>query len=777
MILCHPNHFHLMTAETSYIFRITAYGHLEHIHYGERLPDQPIDAMALKRDIAIGSSIVYDKADPLYSLDGLTLEWSGIGKGDYRHAPAEIRMPDGTYVADFVYQSHQVLAGPVPMSQLPSAQGAETDCQTLEITLREAVMPVTLTLYYTVYEATDVITRRAVLSNQDERSLTIRKLMSLMLDMPNRNFSKISFRGGWIKEAHRQDQRLAYGLSVQESTTGSSSNRFNPGFLLAEQGATEQHGRVYGFNLVYSGNHYEAVELSNDDLVRVMTGINPHCFEWPLAQGERFETPEAVMTFSGRGFNGASHHFHDFIQRHIIRGEWQDKERPVLINSWEPFFLNFSQRRLLRLARQARKFGIELFVLDDGWFGHRDNDKSSLGDYSVNRKKLRGGLPKLVRKINRLGLKFGLWFEPEMVNPDSDLYRTHPEYAVRVPGREPALGRNQLVLDLCRPEVREHIVKAMGDVLDSAPIAYVKWDMNRHISDFCSPGLISQGEFFHRYILGLYDMLDRIFRNRPHILLESCSSGGNRFDLGMLCYSPQIWTSDNTDPIERLAIQGGLSYLYPPSTMGAHVSNAPHQQTLRPTPLSTRFNVASFGCLGYELDPRYLSPIEKREIRRQVTDYKRHRRTLQFGRFYRLDPRKDNKVHFQTVAPDGCESVAGFFQTLAHASEGPDVLPLTGLEPEAQYAVETRPQMLPIRRFGHLVNHILPFRIHPEWFLFRLVNRFFSLTDCVETFSGTGRLLMAGVPLHQQFLGTGYNNQIRMLGDFGSNLYWITKLP
>lgn len=766
-----------MTSGTSYVFRITAHGHLEHIHYGERLPDQPFDAMALKRDIPVGSSIVYDAADPLYSLDSLTLEWSGIGKGDYRHAPAEIRMPDGTYVTDFVYQSHRVLNGPVPMSQLPSAQGSEADCQTLEITLREAIMPVTLTLYYTAYEAADVITRRAVLSNQDERPLTIRKLMSLMLDMPNRNFTKISFRGGWIKEAHRQDQRLAYGLSVQESTTGSSSNRFNPGFFLAEQGATEQNGRVYGFNLIYSGNHYEAVELSNDDLVRVMTGLNPHCFEWPLAQGERFETPEAVMTFSDRGFNGASHHFHDFIQRHIIRGEWQDKDRPVLINSWEPFFLNFNQRRLLRLARQARKFGIELFVLDDGWFGHRDNDRTSLGDYSVNRKKLRGGLPQLVRKINRLGLQFGLWFEPEMVNPDSDLYRAHPEYAVRAPGREPALGRNQLVLDLCRPEVRDHIVKAMGEVLDSAPIAYVKWDMNRHISDFHSPGLANQGEFFHRYILGLYDILDRIFRARPHILLESCSSGGNRFDLGMLCYSPQIWTSDNTDPIERLAIQGGLTYLYPPSTMGAHVSNAPHQQTLRPTPLSTRFNVASFGCLGYELDPRFLSPIEKREIRRQVADYKRYRRTLQFGRFYRLDPHKDNKVHFQAMAPDGRESVAGFFQTLAHAGEGPDRLPLTGLDPDAQYVVETRPQMLPIRRFGHLVNHILPFPIHPEWFLFRLVNRFFSLTDCVETFTGSGRLLMAGVPLHQQFLGTGYNNRIRMLGDFGSNLYWITKLP
>ena len=765
--------FRLTTLNTSYWFRITPFGHLEHIHYGAKLNDQSIEGLLLKRTAMTGSSVSYDESDPNYCLDNMCLEWSGIGRGDYRHSPAEIKMPDGTFTCDFQYKSHRILPGYVPMDKLPTAYGDENECQALELTLEDGSNNCRLLLYYTVYENTNVITRRAVLQNNNEKPMVIRRLMSMMTDLPNRDFRLITFDGGWIKEAHRHERPLAYGLYINSSTTGASSNRHNPGFLLAETGTTEEHGNVYGFNLIYSGNHYGAVELSNHDIVRVMQGINPHCFEWTLQTGEQFHTPEDIMTFSRDGFNGLGHNFHDFINNHIVRGDWKDKERPVLINNWEAHFFKFTQGRLLRLARRARRLGVELFVLDDGWFGKRDNDKAGLGDYTVNRKKLPRGMAHFASRIRRLGMDFGLWFEPEMVNPDSELYRKHPEYAVTTPGKKPTMGRNQLVLDLCNPAVRDYIVDSVSSILDEAGISYVKWDMNRHISDAFSPLLQDQGEFFHRYILGLYDILERIFRPRPHILLESCSSGGNRFDLGMLCYSPQVWSSDNTDPIERLKIQGGLSYLYPLSTMGAHVSSAPHQQTLRDTPLTTRFNVACFGCLGYELDLKYLSPVEKREIKSQIAFYKRHRRTFQYGRFYRLTPIKGNKVYWQCIDPSGDKAVAGFFQTQAGASEGYDFLPLTGFDPDKRYVLATRPQSLFLKRFGGLVNHLLPFSLDPNGFVLRTIGKYYCLTDCVEEYEASGEMLMSGIRLNNQFMGSWYNNRTRLLGDSGSNLYII----
>lgn len=768
--------FRLTTADTSYWFQVTKFGHLEHIHYGPRLEQQAVESLTLKRTAMIGSSIAYDHSDPIYCLDNLTLEWSGIGRGDYRHSPLEAKMPDGTFTCDFVYQKHRILPGFVPMEALPAAYGEACECQTLELTLLDVSNQVELLLYYTVYAKTNVITRRAVLKNHNEEQLVIRRMMSMMVDLPNRDFQFLTLDGGWIKETHLHSRTIGYGLYVNSSTTGASSNRHNPGFLLSHKGARQDYGWVYGFNLVYSGNHYGAVELSNHDLVRVQLGINPHCFEWALNKEESFETPEVIMTFSSQGFNGVSHNFHDFINSHIVRGEWKNRERPVLINSWEAYFFKFNQRKLFKLARGAKKLGAELFVLDDGWFGERNDDHAGLGDYSVNRKKLPAGLPHLAKRIRRMGLDFGLWFEPEMVNPDSDLYRSHPEYAVQTPGREPVFGRNQLVLDLCNPEVRDYVVSSVGRILDETEISYVKWDMNRHIADAHSPHLQNQGEFLHRYILGLYDILHRIFRPRPHILLESCSSGGNRFDLGMLCYSPQIWASDDTDPIERLKIQGGLSYLYPLSTIGAHVSEAPHQQTLRDTPLSTRFNVSVFGCLGYELDLKYLSFMEKKEIRDQIEFYKRLRRVFQYGRFYRHQALKPNKVHWQVLSRDGGTGVAGFFQTLSHASEGYDLLPLADLEPNARYKLTTKPQRLFIKRFGGLVKHIMPFALNPQGLLLRTANKYHSLTDCVESYEARGDAFMAGAKLNNQFIGSYYNPQTRLLGDFGSNLYLLEKI-
>ena len=773
MISVKDNVFRLDTENTTYIFRRTKFEHLEHIYYGTLLDTmESADVLAQKQTIPIGSSVNYTESHQLYSLDNMCLEWSDNGRGDYRLSPTELKMPDGTFVSDFVYASHNIQDGCITMNTLPSAYGGD---QTLVIKLKDTSCSITLDMYYTVFEKTDVITRRVVLRNESEKPLLIRRMMSMMVDLPDENFSLYTLDGGWIKEAHLHKRPVEYGITVNSSTTGDSSNRHNPGFILAESDAGQEAGHVYGFNLVYSGNHYSAVEKSGLDIVRVSLGINPHCFEWNLAQGESFESPEAVMTYSQHGFNGMSHNMHSFVNQHIVRGNWKDKERPVLLNNWEATFFNFNESKLLHLAKNAKKLGIELFVLDDGWFGERNSDKAGLGDYSVNSKKFPHGMKSFADKIRMLGLDFGLWFEPEMVNQDSELYRKHPEYAVQHPDKKPVLGRNQLVLDLCKSQVRDYIVKNVSSILDEANVSYVKWDMNRHIAEGYSSSLENQGEFYHRYIMGLCDVLTRIFGPRPHILLESCSSGGNRFDLGMLCFSPQVWCSDDTDPVERLKIQTGLSMLYPPSTMGAHVSESPHQQTLRETPLATRFHAACFGCLGYELDLKYLSPEGKKDIENQIAFYKKYRRVFQYGTFSRMKVSKDNKVIWQSVSEDKNTAVTGFFQTLSAAAESGDKLIVTGLS-QGRYTIRTRPQRLYIERFGGLIKHIMPIELNPEGILLRTANRHYSMTDCIEKYKCSAKALCSGIPLCSQFSGTGYNKKVRMLGDFGSNIYITEKI-
>lgn len=760
--------FRLDTEHTSYLFRITKYGHLEHIYYGGLLnrADRAED-LAQKRKIQIGNSVLYDKEDTVYCLDSMCLEWSDNGRGDYRQSPTELVMPDGSFVSDFLYHSHELIDGCLPMESLPTAYGGE---QTLKITLKDNIYPIFMDLYYTVFEKCDVITRRAVIRNEAENPITINRMMSMSLDMPDEAFCMYTLDGGWIKEANLHKRPVSYGITVNSSITGASSNKHNPAFMLAEADANEDYGNVYVFNMIYSGNHYSAVEKNERDFVRVSMGINPHCFEWKLAKGEVFETPECVMSFSCNGFNGMSHHMYDFINEHIVRGSYKKKERPILINNWEAHFFKFNEAKLLRLAKDAKDLGVELFVLDDGWFGKRNDDHAGLGDYNVNTKKLPGGLKGFADKINNLGLKFGLWFEPEMVNEDSDLYRSHPEYAIKLSNRRAVLGRNQLVLNLCKQEVRDYIVSNVSAILDEVNISYVKWDMNRHIAEAFSETLQNQGEFYHRYIMGLYEILSRIFLPRPHILLESCSSGGNRFDLGMLCFSPQIWSSDDTDPIERLKIQNGLSYFYPQSVMGAHVSQSPHQQTLRDTPLATRFHVACFGCFGYEMDLKYLTPEERKDIKDQIEFYKKYRKVFQFGRFYRIKSYKSNKVIWEVVSEDRETALTGFFQTLATAAESNDKLKVVGLK-DGMYTISTRPQRLYIERFGGLIKHVLPVELNPDGMIMRVANRHYTMKDCVESYTCSSEALKSGIPLNEQFIGTGHNENIRMLGDFGSNMY------
>lgn len=766
----HP-YFILETKDLSYLFSVMPTGQLEHLYFGEKLKDQTYEALHTKLDAGMGSTIEYVNKQGKVFLELMPLEYSGIGKGDFRLSPLEIKMPDQTFVSDFIYDHYEIISGIVKSEILPYADANLDEAYSLIVTLKDHHANLELKLIYQTFDQTNVFTRKAILINHHEQAVEVRKIMSMMIDLPETDYDLLTFDGGWIKEAHIHKRSLSYGIYINDSKTGASSNKHNPGIILSKKDANQDYGVCIGINLIYSGNHYEAVEISGHGSLRVMTGINPYLFEWTLKTGESFETPEAVLTYSNAGFNTLSYHFHEFINRHIIPKPFIKKLRPVVLNSWEAFYFDFNQRKLLHLAKEAQKLGVELFVLDDGWFGTRNDDHQSLGDYDVNQKKLPQGIDGLAKKINRLGLDFGLWFEPEMVNPRSRLYEMHPEFAIQIPGRMPSLGRNQLVLDLCNQKVIDYILNELSKIIEHAPISYIKWDMNRHITDMYSSSIDSQGKFFHTYILGLYQILNTLKSKYPNILIETCSSGGNRFDLGMLCYGAQIWSSDNTDPIERLKIQEGLSYLYPLSTISAHVSMAPHAQTLRKTPLSTRFNVASFGVLGYELDLKYLSPVEKKEIKKQIDFYKNYRELFQFGRFYRFDQGKDNQKIWQVSFEH--KHILGNYQILQKPSPELDTLKLKSLDEELIYDIKSLNQGLAIERFGHLIAHALPMKLNPEGFVMRQVKKHKMLDNATESYQASGRMLQHGIRIKQQFSGTYYNSNTRILGDFGSQLYVV----
>ena len=751
--------FCLYTNNTALFLRRSAHGHIELVHYGTLADGADADAISVKRTTPYGTAVEYSAEDPLYCLDTVPLVWSGAGRGDYRESPGEVESAAGG-VSDFRYSWHEVREGAVHPEIMPDARGGD---ETLVLALSDEASGLELILYYTVFRSTDVITCRTALSNRSDGTVRVRKLMSGMLDLPG-EYRMTTFSGGWISETHRSDTPVGAARVVVESLTGMSSNRINPGFLLSEPDTTQSHGRVYGFNLIWSGNHYASAQRSRQGITRVMQGISPSGFCRTLAPGETFETPQMVMSFSADGFNGLSAHMHDFVNLHIVPEYWSMRERPILYNSWEGCGFSVSEFRLAELGRKASKLGCELFVLDDGWFGKRNDDKAGLGDYAVNRKKLPWGLRSLSRRMEKLGMKFGLWFEPEAVNPDSDLYREHPDWALTEPGRKPVFGRNELLLDLTRPEVRDYIVDSVSSVLDSAEISYVKWDMNRHSTAI--------GEKAYDYILGLYDVLRRIFGPRPQILLETCASGGNRFDLGMLCFGPQIWASDDTDPIERLDIQEGLSYLYPLSCIGAHVSASPHQQTLRRTPLSTRANVSFFGLLGYELDLKYISSVDEKDIAEQIAFYKKYRSLFQFGRFRRLRA-PEGETRWQVG--EGAMAITGVFYRLMHAAPAADELRFCAMERDGRFTVTMRRQNLRVGDFGELTRHVMPVRLHPKGIVMNTADKLYTMADCAETLEASGAALMSGVRLNNRFCGTGYNDKIRMAGDFGSYLYVAEK--
>ena len=738
--------YHLKTGHYSYLLRINDYGIPEHLHFGAPVETADFEGFLCRAGLGWGGTVVLEDSDPGSSLDDKALEWSGCGRGDYREPPLEL----GGKPSDFRFVRGEILTSAPMVSTLPRPDGAG---ETLALTFAQPGAE--LTLFYTPFET--AITRRAVVKNTGKAPLDITKCMSFCLDLPGQ-YRMRSFHGGWIAEMHGEDQPVGRAKAVTESRTGASSNRSNPGFLLYEEGASETQGRVLGFNLIYSGNHYGSAQRSLQGLTRVMQGVAPGNFRVTLGEGESFETPEAVLAVSDGGFGGLSRNMHRFVNEHIIPAYWRGRPRPIVYNSWEGCLFQFDQHRLVDLAGRAKELGCELFVLDDGWFGKRDDDRSGLGDYNVNTKKLPQGLAGLAKKIRDKGLEFGLWFEPESVSPDSDLYRAHPDWAL-TDDFPPVYGRHQLLLDLTKPEVRDYIVENVSRILDSAPISYVKWDMNRHS--------IALGAKAHEFILGLYDVLGRIFGPRPGILLESCSSGGNRFDLGMLRFGPQVWCSDNTDPIERLDIQQGLSYLYPQSAFGAHVSAAPHAQTLRNTPLSTRANVSFFGCLGYELDLKHLLPVEEKEVKLQTAFYKHYREVFQFGTFRRT------KTGWQ-VSREGV-TLCGVFHRLVHAAPGYDQLRVEGLDPAKRYRIASLEQQLRIGQFGSLIKHVTPVSLNPNGLIVHFADRRFTMKSAAHTLTLSGGALTAGILLPPRFRGTGYDEHQRTQADFGSDLYIVEE--
>ncbi len=779
MIDFKDNIFHLDTNNTSYVFAITRFGHLQSVYYGKRISYlDDYSALIEKNAIIYGSSVLYSKADPIYCLDYISQEYTTIGKGDYRAAAIEIKMPDKSYICDFTYDTHSISDGimPIKTSKMPQAI-AQNNVKSLQITMSDKVSAVELRLIYTVFYDTNVITRRAVLINKNNEPLYIRKIMSFNLDMPSGDqYQMTTFDGNWIKERTKHIRQLTCGQFVNSSITGNSSNRHNPFIMFSKKEADQNHGDCYGFNLVYSGNHYTLAEVSPHNQLRIMSGINPHCFEWELKKDDLFETPEAVLSYSDKGFNGLSNNMHNFIKEHIVRGYWAKKERPILINSWEAMYMDFNRHKIIKLAKTAADLGIELFVLDDGWFGNRNSDNSSLGDWFENKKKLPMGLNKLAQSINKLGMMFGLWVEPEMVNEKSVLYENHPDWAIKSPNRTPLEGRNQYVLDLCKKEVRRYIIQVISDVLKNAKIEYVKWDMNRNITDMYSSAISLQGEFFHRYILGLYEILDSIVSSFPKILFESCASGGNRFDLGMLCFMPQTWTSDNTDGFSRLGIQEGTSYGYPVNTMGAHIGSSPSHQTLRKVPLETRFNVSVFGTLGYEINLNVLSPIELKTIKNQINYYKQHRALLQFGDFYRLQDIYEDMADgtaWMIINKKRTEAIIGQFEGIIKPNQQPQVLKAMHIK-DGIYLIETRKQSINIKLFGDLINHVLPFKIKGDGIIHNFLGNRFDITSEEETYIADACAINSGkVKLKQNFVGSGYHKDIKLLTDFDSRLYHI----
>ncbi|SFL53801.1 alpha-galactosidase [Gracilibacillus orientalis] len=682
--------FHLYNDNVSYIFRVLEKSHqLEHLYYGKRIHHRKSFAHLIEREIRPSTNMF--EGDHTSSMEHIKQEYPSYGSTDFRYPAHTILRQDGSHITDFTYDSFRVINGKKPLTDLPATYVEnEDEADTLEIELVDDILQCRLILSYTIYQNRNVITRHAKFINEGLESYYLDQAMSMNIDLPDDQFDMLHLQGAWAREGHVETKRLSKGIQSIYSNRGGSSHVFNPFFALKRWNTDENQGEVYGFSLVYSGNFLAQIEVDTYNVSRVNMGINPYRFKWKLASGGSFQTPECVMVYSDQGLNGMSQTFHKLYRERLVRGYWRDKVRPILINNWEATYFDFNEEKVLNIAKTAQELGIELFVLDDGWFGKRDDDTSSLGDWFEYEEKLPNGIDGLSEKVEALDMRFGLWFEPEMVCKDTKLFEKHPDWIISTPERRASHGRNQFVLDFTRTEVVDYIFDLMDKIISKSNISYIKWDMNRHITEAFSQNLPAdqQGEVFHRYILGVYDLYERLIKKYPEILFESCAGGGARFDPGMLYYAPQTWTSDDTDAVERLKIQYGTSMVYPLSAIGSHVSAIPNHQVGRLASLDTRAAVAYFGTFGYELDITQLTEEEKQKVKEQVAFFKEKRSLIRDGEFYRLSsPFEYNETTWMVVNEEKSEAIVGYYKVLAKPNEAYNRIKLTGLDPEKLYEI------------------------------------------------------------------------------------------
>lgn len=649
--------FTIHTDHSTYQMKVDDYGYLLHLYYGPRTDG--VTDWVLQREDRGFSGAPYESPDRQYSLDYLPQEFPTQGAGDFRSPLLKIRAADGSYGCSLKYHSHDIVAGKYGLSGLPATYSSreEDDAETLAIHLTSKRLGLTVTLLYGVFPHTDIITRSAILRNEGGAPVTVEKFQTACLDFVHGNYDLITFHGRHLMERVPERTGVGYRRTVIGSRRGMSSHQYNPFVILAKHDTSEHNGYCYAMQFVYSGGFEAEAEKDQFNQTRLQMGLGTEKFSYPVASGEELIAPEVIMSFSREGLSRLSRNLHECIRQHVLRGPYRNAHRPILLNSWEANYFDFSGETVLELAEEAKDLGIELLVLDDGWFGRRNNDNSSLGDWIANEEKLGCTLKELVEKVHSKGLQFGIWMEPEMVSEDSDLFRTHPDWAMQIPGKKPVLSRNQLVLDFSRKDVCDAVYNMICSVLDQGA-DYLKWDYNRSIADVYTHSGENQGKVLYDYMLGLYDVLERIHQKYSHVLLEGCSGGGGRYDAGMLYYSPQIWCSDNTDAVDRLVIQTGTSYGYPPVTMGCHVSACPNHQTGRTVSMKTRGVVAMSGAFGYELDPKHLTEEEKDEIRRQITQYKQYELLIREGEFFRLaDPLVKNHASWEFVSKDRGEAL------------------------------------------------------------------------------------------------------------------------
>ena len=684
--------FLIETENTSYGIAIVDDKYVEHAYYGSKLKDMDIRYLLREDEAPFVPSV--NKRETGAFLDFAPMEYPQTGMGDYRESAFCVKSLSGYRASELYYLGYEIVSGKPNLDGLPATWGDDSQCSTLKIFCFDKVLGIKLTLMYSIFEGLDVITRSVIIENKGEEAFYIEKALSACLDMDDRNFEMISLAGSWARERHIQRNSLTYGRQNVASFKGESSHQEHPFIALVTPETTQDTGEVYAMNFVYSGNFIAQVEKSQFDSVRMTMGIHPEGFSWKLEPGESFTAPEVVMVYTSEGLGDMTRTFHDLYRNHLIRSPYLHQRRPILINNWEATYFDFNEKKLLEIAEEASKLGIEMLVMDDGWFGKRNCDDSSLGDWFVNEQKINGGLYSLVENVKKLGMKFGIWIEPEMISPESELFRRHPDWAIQIPGRDITQSRAQYVLDFSRQEVVDGIYEMISTILKSADISYVKWDMNRQLSTLGSYALPAdrQGELSHRYMLGVYRMQERLITEFPQILLENCSGGGARFDAGMLYYSPQIWCSDDTDAIERLAIQEGTALIYPVSAIGAHVSVCPNHTVGRTTPFETRGNVALLGTFGYELDITKLTTDEKEQVKEQVEKYHKYNDLIREGDYYRLASVADNGYYDSWMIVDKAKDKALLFyvQVRAKANAKSRFVRLAGLNPERRYTVEGR---------------------------------------------------------------------------------------